>query len=138
MADQKVTLEDAIKQIAELRRTVQEQGRTILCMQRAGGFADSKFHSIRATRLEARLDVLELDNAMILDVAAHNVALLEDHLRDRHDANLDRGDAIDEISFRRIRKRMREWAEKRGLIGKRTDLRQARQDENRIRPALQA
>jgi hypothetical protein len=102
-------------------------------MQRMGGFADSKAHSMRATRIEDRLEKLELTSTMLTDVAAFHVTLLDDHLKDRHDADLDRDNSIDVIQFRRIRRRMREWAEKMGLIGKRTDIRQARQSENRLR-----
>jgi hypothetical protein len=138
MADQKPTLDDAIRQIGELRQKLADQARTITFMQRQGGFADSKALSMRATRIEERIEFLELDGEMLKDVAGLHVALLEDHLKDRHDADLDRDNAIDVINFRRIRKRLHAWAEKRGLIGKRTDLRQSRQDENRLRPALQS
>jgi len=138
MADQKPTIEEALKQVAELRRLVVDQGRMITAMQRTGGFADSKTHSMRSTRIEERLELVELDNEMLKDVAAHHVTLLEDHLRDRHDAELDRDNSIDVISFRKIRRRLHVWAEKRGLVGKKTDLRQARNDENRLRPSLQS
>ena len=104
-------------------------------MQKMGGFTDAKTHSVRATRLEGRTEVLEVKAEAVLDVAAHLVALLEDHLQDRHFANMAHDDAIDVINFRKIRKRLHVMAEKLGLIGKRTDLRHVREDEtNRLHP----
>lgn len=130
---QQQTIAAAFAEIGKLRQQLNEACRTITIMQRMGGFADSKTLSMRATRIEERLEKLELDDEMLKDVAAFNVTLLEDHLKDRHDADLDRDNAVDVVHFRRIRRRMREWAEKRGLIGKRTDIRSARQSENRLR-----
>jgi hypothetical protein len=131
--DQKTATPDVHAEIAKLRNQLADMQRTITIMQRMGGFADSKAHSMRATRIEERVEKLELTSSMLTDVAAFHVTLLDDHLKDRHDADLDRDNSIDVIQFRRIRRRMREWAEKMGLIGKRTDIRQARQSENRLR-----
>lgn len=131
--DQKQQLATALAEISRLRQQLKDVQHAVSIMQRMGGFADSKAHSMRATRIEDRIEKLELTSTMLTDVAAFHVTLLEDHLKDRHDADLDRDNSIDVIQFRRIRRRMREWAEKMGLIGKRTDIRQARQSENRLR-----
>lgn len=104
-------------------------------MQRMGGFADAKTLGQRCTRIEERLALTELDGEMLKDVAAQTSVLFEDHLRDRHDSDIDRDSAIDATAWRKIRRRLREWADKRGLMTKRRDLSGARTDENRLRPA---
>lgn len=136
MADKgEPSLADVLKEVASLRGQLTDMNRQITAMQRMGGFSDSKTVGVRCTRIEARVEALEIDGEMLKDVAGLHVTLLEDHLKDRHDADLDRDNAIDTISFRKIRRRMRLWAEKRGLIERRDDLGGARRDENRLRPA---
>lgn len=122
------------QRIAKLEQTIVDQARQIQWMQKLGGFTDSKTHSVRAARIEDRLELLEVKAEATLDVDAHLVELLEDHLKDRHDADLTRDNAIDVVNFRRIRKRLHMMAEKLGLLGKRRDLTTSRQDENRLRP----
>lgn len=122
--------------IAKLEQLVHDARFQISAMQRMGGFADAKTLGTRCTRIEERLALTELDGDMLKDVAAHTSALFEDHLRDRHDSDLDRDSAIDATAWRKIRRRMREWADKRGLLTKRRDLSGARNDENRLRPSL--
>jgi len=95
---------------------------------------DSKMLGIRCHRIEQRLDMLDLDGEMLKDCLAHTNAMLGEHLRDRHDADIDRDDAPDVVPWRRIRRRMREWAEKRGLMSKRRNVSDARRDEGRVRP----
>ena len=104
-------------------------------MQRMGGFADSKALSMRSTRLEERVEKLELDGDMLKDVAAGHITLLEEHLKDRHNANMERDNDFDVINWRKIRRRMREWAERRGMLGRKRDISATRRDENRLVPA---
>jgi hypothetical protein len=103
-------------------------------MQQRGGFTDAKTLSLRCGRIEDRLEHVEGQGEALLDVAAFNVVLLEDHLQDRHDADLSHDNSIDVVNFRRIRKRLHVWAEKVGLLKKKQDLREVRTDENRIHP----
>lgn len=104
-------------------------------MQKLGGFTDAKTLSMRATRIEERLEVVEFDGEMLKDVVAYNAEAWEDHLKDRHDSDIVRDSAIDTTKWRQIRHRLRVWAEKRGLVNKRRDVAGARQGENRLRPA---
>lgn len=123
------------QEVAKLTADLANAWTQIRWMQTRGGFTDAKTHSMRSARIEERLEKVELDGEMLKDVAGIHVTLLEDHLKDRHDADLDRENSIDVISFRKIRRRMRAWAESRGLIGKRDDLGSTRRDENRLRPS---
>lgn len=124
--------------IVRLEQLVADQARTISHMQMMGGFGDAKTVGIRCTRIEKRLDLLELDGEMLKDCLAHTNTQIGEHLRDRHDADIDRDDAPDVVPWRRIRRRMREWAEKRGLMTKRKDVSDARRDEGRLRPRREA
>jgi len=133
LADEKKTPLE--QQVVKLTADLANACWQIKWMQTRGGFTDAKTHSVRATRIEERLERLEIQMQALLDVAAFNCALLEDHLRDRHDANLDRDDAIDVTNWRRMRRRLREMAEKLGLMAKRRSLTETRQSENRLRPA---
>lgn len=108
--------------------------RKIEWLETRGGFTDAKTHSMRASRIEDRVAVLETKAEALLDVAAAHVALLEDHLQDRHDADLVRDNAIDVVNFRGIRRRLHALAEKLGLLGRRRDVTEARRSENRTRP----
>jgi hypothetical protein len=105
------SLDEAFKQIAALRKTIDEQQRTITRMQSVGGFADSKQLSTRSQRLEDRVERLEFDSVMHQDVTAHTVDLMSRHLHERHDLDLDRDNSPDVIFLRKIRKRLRDWAE---------------------------
>jgi hypothetical protein len=122
--------------IAKLEHLVAEQARTIAWMQRLGGFTDAKTIGVRCARIEKRVELLELDGEMLKDVVGLQQGLVEHHLKDRHDlaAGFDRDDSPDVIPWRRIRKRLREWAEKRGLMAARRDVSDVRKDENRARP----
>lgn len=132
MADQ--TLDQAFKEIATLRQALNEANRTITKMQNVGGFADSKALGLRSKRIEDRVEKLEFDNTLHKDVTAHTVDLLTNHLTDRHGiAETDNGP--DMIFLRKIKRRLREWAEATGLMNKRRDVRETRQDENRLRPS---
>ncbi len=122
------------QRIAKLEQLVADQARQILHMQKMGGFADAKTIGIRCTRIEERLALVELDGEMLKDVVAHTSEMMSDHLGDRHGDDLNRGDAIDVRSWRKIRSRMRIWAEARGLMSKRRDVTSTRHDENRTRP----
>lgn len=126
------------QRLAKLERDLTDARFQITAMQRMGGFTDAKQHSIRASNIEKRLELLELDGEMVKDVLAYNSEAWADHLRDRHDADLDRDSAIDATNWRRMRRRLREWAEKRGLMTKRRDVTGARTDENRLRPSTVA
>lgn len=128
------TLDEAWKQIDTLTRSLNEANRTITKMQAVGGFADSKQLSMRSARLEERVEKLEFDETMHQDVTAHTVDLLTRHMGERHGLDLDRDNAPDVIFLRKIRKRLREWAEDKGLMNKRRDVTGARNDENRLRP----
>lgn len=121
------------QRIAALEKMVADQARQITIMQRMGGFADAKTIGIRCTRIEERLALLELDGEMLKDVAAHTSAMMQDHLIDRHGED-ERSSSIDMTSWRRIRSRLRIWAEARGLMNKRRDVSNTRRDENRTRP----
>lgn len=128
------TLAEAFKRIETLTKSVNDAQRTITSMQRVGGFADSKQLSMRSARLEERVEKLEFDETMHQDVTAHTVDLLTKHMAERHGIDLDRDNAPDVIFLRKIRRRLREWAEDKGLMNKRRDVTGARNDENRLRP----
>lgn len=122
------------ERITRLEQQLRQALGQIEHMQKMGGFADAKTLGVRCTRIEERLALVELDGEMLKDVAAHTSELFEDHLGDRHGDDVDRGDSIDVRAWRKIRRRLREWAEKRGLMAKRRDLNSTRRDENRARP----
>ena len=129
------SLDEAFKQIAALRKTTDDQQRTITRMQSVGGFADSKTLSVRSQRIEDRVERLEFDATMAKDVTAYSADLMSRHLGERHELDLDRDNSPDVIFLRKIRKRLREWAEDSGLMGKRRDVGETRRDENRLRSA---
>ena len=114
-----------------LSRELQSAWKQIRAMQASGGFADSMMISRRSARIEARLEKVEFDGEMLKDVASRTQGLLEDHLRDRHNALLDRDDDIDVRNWRWIRNRMKVWFEKRGLLDKRQGANP--KDESRLR-----
>lgn len=122
------------QRVAKLEQLVTDQARTILHMQRMGGFADAKTLGTRCTRIEERLALVELDGEMLKDVAAHTTNLIGAHLKDRHAIDVDRDEEADSKSWRHMRRRLREWAEKRGLMTRRRDVTDTRHDENRTRP----
>lgn len=128
------TLEQAFKEIQGLRQKLADANYQITQMQRVGGFADSKQLGMRSQRLEERVEKLEFDGTLHKDVTAHAVDLLASHLSLRHGIDLDRDNSPDVIYFRKIKRRLREWAEATGLLDKRRDLTGARNDENRLRP----
>lgn len=128
------TLEQAFRLIETLTRSLNETQRTITKMQAVGGFADSKQLGMRSQRLEERVEKLEFDGTLHKDVTAHAVDLLANHLSLRHGIDLDRDNSPDVIYFRKIKRRLREWAEACGLMDKRRDVTGARNDENRLRP----
>lgn len=121
MPPKEPTLAQAMQEIASLRAAVNDANRTITQMQKVGGFADSKALGQRSTRLEGRIEVLERDMTMHKDVTAHLVDFLSKHLEERHDVNLDTSNSPDVIFYRKIKRRLREWAEVCGLMGKRRD-----------------
>lgn len=126
------TLEQRVSKLAvELSDALHQ----IKWMQSRGGFTDAKTHSMRALRLEQRLEVIETKTEAILDVDADLVRLLENHLEDRHDADLVREDSTDVISLRRIKKRLGTMMERLGLAKKQRDVHEARQSESRLRPS---
>lgn len=103
------------ERIARLEQLVREQAIQITKMQLMGGFSDSKTVGIRCTRIEERLALAELDTEMLKDVAAHACEMMRDHLVDRHGED-EMSTAIDMAAWRQIRRRLREWAQKRGLM----------------------
>lgn len=134
--DVKPTLEQAFEQIAKLRQDLGDANRQIMFMQRMGGFADSKALSVRATRIEDRLERLETDTTMLKDITGHVADWVARHLLDRHGVE-ERDNGTDSILSRKVRRRLAEWLDKTGLMGKRRDVAGARQDENRLRPVAQ-
>lgn len=122
------------QRVLQLERINEDLKFQIKWMQTRGGFTDAKTLSARCARIEGRLEYVEHQGEALCDVAAFQVGLLEDHLQDRHDADLNHDSAIDVVFFRRIRKRLHVWAEKAGLLKKRGDLRDVRMDEGRLRP----
>lgn len=134
--DEKPTLESAFAQIAKLRQDLVDANWQIRNMQKNGGFADSKALSIRSTRIEERVQTLETDSSMLQDVAGLVAEQMGRHLFERHGI-AESDNQPDSIFVRKIRRRLAEWADKNGLMGKRRDLNGARQDENRLRPVAQ-
>jgi hypothetical protein len=130
--------QDLAGQLVRLTAEIGAANKQIEWMQTRGGFTDAKTHSMRATRLEERIDRLELQVKALLDVAAFNTKLLEDHLRDRHNVDLDRDDAIDADNWRKIRRRLRDLADKLGLTAKKRAVTEVRQSENQLRPSRAA
>lgn len=120
--------------IAKLEQQLRDQQRQIEAMQRMGGFADAKTLGIRCTRIEERLAKTELDGSMLQDFVGLATDWMARHLRDRHDVS-EHDNGPDSIGVRKIRRRLAEWAEKAGLMTKRRDVTDSRQDENRLRPA---
>ena len=111
-------------------------------MQKLGGFTDAKTLSIRSTRLESRMEAVEKsvnllrhDADMLMDVSAAVVSFAADHLVDRHQARLVVDNQLDVHAVSKMKRRMRQWAEDRGLFTKRNDMRDARRSERRRRPA---
>lgn len=121
------------QRITKLEQLVADQARQILHMQRMGGFADAKTIGVRCSRIEDRLALVELDGKMLKDVAGLSADWMVKHLADRHQVN-EHDNGTDSILFRKIRRRMAEWAEKVGLMAKRRDVTDTRHDENRTRP----
>lgn len=138
MADKTAPAETAEQRFTKLTSDLADAWRQINRMQQCGGFTDAKTHSVRSTRIEQRLEFAETQIEALLDVSAHLVTLLEDHLRDRHDSDVDRDSAIDATSWRKIRRRLREMAEKLGLMDKNRAIKDVRRDENRLRARAQA
>ncbi len=133
-AVEKVRTDRSLDQrLRELEGKVRNQKMQLDWMRREGGFAPSKEISVRISRLEERVERAETDSEMHGDVAGLAVRYMEEHLKDRHGADLDRDDDPDVVNYRRLRKRLREWAEKVGLLARRRDLVSARRDENRVR-----
>lgn len=124
------------QQLKTLSAKIADLGVQVTHMQRMGGFTDAKTLSMRSTRLEERVEKTEAAVELLKDVSAHLTTLVADHLKTRHSVNLVEDNSTDTISFRRILRRMREFAEKTGLAKKRADLRETRQGENRLRPAI--
>lgn len=82
-------------------------------MCKIGGFTDAKTHSMRATRLEDRVEVLERNSSMLVDVTGHLADFAVEHSRDRHDADpaMRAENGPDVVSLRRIKRRLAEWIE---------------------------
>lgn len=133
--DEKPTLEQAFKEIATLRVQLAAADKQIVLMQRLGGFADSKTLSLRSSRIEERLERVELDAGMLKDFVGMAADWMTRHLIERH-LIAENDNQPDSIFVRKIRRRLAEWADKTGLTGKRRDLNGARHDENRLRPAV--
>lgn len=131
--DEKPTLEQAFKEIAKLRQDLADANRQIMQMQKVGGFADSKTLSLRSTRIEERVEKLETDNTMVLDFTGMVADWMARHLLERHQV-ADTSNEPDSILMRKVRRRLAEWADKVGLMGKKRDVTGARTDENRLRP----
>lgn len=121
MANEKKPAEPSAfqQQIDKLTRDLADAWKQIHNMQRNGGFADSKMLSARATRIEQRVESLELDGEMLRDGTSLCHELLGEHLRDRHDADLEKEDSPDVLPWRKWRRRIREWNDKRNAGSKR-------------------
>lgn len=129
--------DDLQGQVNKLGAQIKDLQFQITTMQRIGGFTDAKTLSMRATRIEDRLEIVERDGAMLKDLSGLTIAAFGEHLK-RHDIPLVTDNGDDTIAFRKIVRRAREWAEKAGLLKKRNDLTETRRDENRMRPAESA
>lgn len=121
MANEKKPAEPSAfqQQIDKLTRDLADAWKQIHNMQRNGGFADSKMLSARATRIEQRVESLELDGEMLRDGTSLCHELLGEHLRDRHNADLEKDDDHDVLPWRKWRRRIREWNDKRNAGSKR-------------------
>jgi hypothetical protein len=135
MSDEKQPTAD--QRIAKLEQGLKDANWQIAQMQRMGGFADSKTLSMRSTRIEERLEKVELDGSMLKDFTGLVTDWMARHLHERHGIS-EHDNAPDSIFVRKVRRRLAEWAEKCGLMGKRRDVAGARNDENRLRPQQQA
>lgn len=136
MAEKPAKLTDA-ERISRLEQLVRDQAFQITQMQRMGSFSDAKTIGIRCTRIEERLALAELDTEMLKDVAVHAGEMMRDHLVDRHGED-EMSTAIDMSAWRHIRRRLREWTQKRGLMAKRRDPVDKRNDRARQREAVPA
>jgi hypothetical protein len=125
------TVEDRLRSLAE---KLGHQQRSIEWMQGLGGFADAKTLSVRSKRIEDRVEMLERDVKMLLDVAGLQASLAEALLEQKLGMNLERSNEPAVIYFRKVRRRLGEWAEACKLKIRRIDVTDARLDENRIRP----
>lgn len=132
MAEKKPELTTEQRLVAVEQKNSQLQAQ-IDRMLKVGGFADSKTLSMRSLRLEERTEKTEFDIEMLKDVTALLTEQAGQHLVERHQM-ADRDNTPDAITIRKIRRRLVEWAEKRGLMVKRRDVAGARQGENRLRP----
>lgn len=131
MADAKKPTDQ--ERIAKLEHQLRELQSQISTMQRMGGFADSKTLGVRCARIEERLERGETDGLMLKDLAGLATEWMVQHLRDRHDV-AETDNRADSIFVRKIRRRLAEWAEKVGLMSRRRDVKDARGNENRLRP----
>lgn len=121
MADEK-KLELTIEQrMTKLTSDLQMARQDIDWMKTRGGFTDAKTHSMRAARIEQRLELVELDSEMLKDVSSANLEAWQDHLQDRHDCHVERDSAIDATAWRKMRHRLKTWMQKRGLLTKRRE-----------------
>ncbi len=127
------------QQLNQLRSRLDVADRRIAGMLTTGGFADSKTLSMRSTRLEDRVAVLERDNRMLLDIAGLQASFIEEHLATEHGLDVNKSNAASVIWMRKVKRRLREWAEQCQLLKRgRSDVAEARRDENRLRPREQA
>jgi hypothetical protein len=133
MADDKKPELTTEQRLVKLERDYADALFQIRRMQNMGGFADSKTLSMRSLRIEERTEKTEFDIEMLKDVTALLTEQASQHLVERHQM-AERDNTPDAISIRKIRRRLVEWAEKRGLMDKRRDIAGARQGENRLRP----
>lgn len=125
------TSDDRLRALAE---KVGHHQRSIEWMQGVGGFTDAKTLSLRSKRIEDRVEVLERDVRMLLDVAGLQASLVDALLEQKLGVNLQTSNEPVVIFFRKIRRRLGEWAEACRLKTRRNDVTGARLDENRIRP----
>lgn len=121
-------------QLGRIRQIVADHTAQLRTMQKQGGFADSKTLSMRSTRLEDRVAVLERDVKLLLDLSAMQAGFIEEHLLTDHKVPQTSNEASS-IWMRKVKRRLREWAELCNLTRKgRSDIAEARRDENRLRP----
>lgn len=85
----------------------------------------------RCDRLENRIDALEGDRRYLLEVNGALINFMFEHLRDRHDADLNRDDAPD-VEHARAAVRMRNQRQQH----RNRDVHGARKEENRTRPPM--
>jgi hypothetical protein len=123
------------QQLDKLRSRLDVADRHILHMQKVGGFTDSKTHGVRTTRIEDRVAVLERDIKLLLDLAGLQASFIEEHLATQHAYQLVTSNEASVIWFRKIKRALREWTEACKLTRRgRSDIAEARRDENRLRP----